>query len=375
MGSFNVVCALTNLPIAEGDKVYVIPVVHSPYVSTMSDWLPYGGMIEAEYDDYGGFENTVVSAFTQSINKSFGFNVCANSFNKMDPYSTAFNSIIPGFSEKIKALPSLATLEDVNPEILISYGFTQKDEVTYTWGDAVITLSYVKNIPHKILSATVTAPSFKHEEGIHSYASLFSVVVTAALALKGVGKVTSPDGEKWGLPGIPSKVANNLITLNSTQLVFVHKDAFNEFHTQLLSNEGLEYEAGENAKLQDAINKLAQLSTQLKTVKDQALTEAGKEITEAEREMRVSLASDLYLAKMDIEHFSHMFAMSRFDIFGFSEFASEEPEHMGKLKALQYGLFAEGKTFAPPGYSFQWSNLKMNALLQQVAQSQLKKLR
>jgi hypothetical protein len=69
MGCWNKTCALSNLPIYAGDKVYVFVLLDNPYAESNRScystdlynpiFLPF----ESEYDDYGGGENSSGVAF------------------------------------------------------------------------------------------------------------------------------------------------------------------------------------------------------------------------------------------------------------------------------------------------------------------------
>lgn len=54
MGSYSYTCSVTNLPIAEGEKVKYILLTSSPY-NTSQQWLKRTYAINAMYNDYGGF--------------------------------------------------------------------------------------------------------------------------------------------------------------------------------------------------------------------------------------------------------------------------------------------------------------------------------
>lgn len=61
MGSYNLSCGLTNLPIQCDDDVYMVPLTGSPLpVSTLystSQWCPAPIIIEGQYDDYGALRD------------------------------------------------------------------------------------------------------------------------------------------------------------------------------------------------------------------------------------------------------------------------------------------------------------------------------
>lgn len=60
MGCFNKTCALTNLPILNGEKVLVVTIIESSYPSschTTGIWSPFEVPWVGYYDDYGGTEN------------------------------------------------------------------------------------------------------------------------------------------------------------------------------------------------------------------------------------------------------------------------------------------------------------------------------
>jgi hypothetical protein len=63
MGCWNGTCAITNLPVMAGDKVYCLFLVESPYKGVDGDhcycdtyYTPFPLFFEGEYDDYGGVE-------------------------------------------------------------------------------------------------------------------------------------------------------------------------------------------------------------------------------------------------------------------------------------------------------------------------------
>lgn len=78
MGCYNLTCDISNLPIRAGDKVILIPLVkrthgevHPCYPSDC--FAPIGFPVLAEYDEYGGVENSIESEANKIFFKNFSF--------------------------------------------------------------------------------------------------------------------------------------------------------------------------------------------------------------------------------------------------------------------------------------------------------------
>lgn len=378
MGSFNEVCSLTNLPITHGDEIYAIPVHESKNYRSFGDWVPWGGIIECKYDDYGGIEDVVESAFTKFVKDNLNFDFENNRIEAVDPYSSYDNSIsvfVPDFKKRIdfshitppvvderfEDLPEKFNLAPL--EIL---GFEVLDNRTLKFGEISGKIS--KSPDHAVVWYVET--TYQEQKRKVQVSDLNSLL--GAFYIPGIQETVEKGGKEFKYPAITLKESVFIDFMGKSDVVFMHKDAFDKYFSTVMS-EPNKYDMNFNhtklIKICEDLKKSSTLSADEAEILDSLSKDQIKAFNNVREEYRDAIINML---KYD---FNQVASIASIVPENLAQYFPENLESFDKLNALYSAFMCHGKTFAPMGNTFQWANLDMNEILINVTQDQFEKIK